>query len=249
MRTFNYLFAAIYILFSNVSFATSHSEAADIPFNELNWKVVLMTGDDSISAFDNARKKVAEKFEQIGMLRENLRQLSRKRSEQRDGVRPTSARNFNDALASLEVGEGDGCAIFMTSHGTRKGFYIKGQPYLTPASLDNMIETHCGSVPTILLVSACYSGVFAESNMQADNRIILTAARKDRTSFGCSPENEYTFWDGCLLTELDNSLTWNELSSNIKSCIERKESRGNFKRSYPQTRIGSDMNNMAIFHK
>ena len=51
----------------------------------------------------------------------------------------------------------------------------------------------------MVLVSACYSGVFVGPSMQKKNRIILTAARQDRTSFGCSAENEYTYWDSCLI--------------------------------------------------
>ncbi len=246
-----YMLAAAMLLnlSSITASANSHADNADIPFNEINWKVVLMTGDDSINAFDNARKTLAEKFENIGMLRENLRQLSRDRAEQNEDVMPTTAANLRSALRDLNNGEGDGCVIHMTSHGTRTGFYIKGQRYLTPTALDQMIDESCGEVPTIVLISACYSGVFAQSNMQASNRFIMTAARSDRTSFGCSPEAEYTYWDGCLIDELDHSLTWKDLSGRVKTCIERKESRGNHRRSYPQTRVGAEVENVAIFHK
>jgi hypothetical protein len=246
------IFRSIFILlmsFSNMTFASTHTETADIPFNELNWKVVLMTGDDSISAFDNARKKIADQFESFGMLRENLRQLSRKQSEQNEDVIPTSASNLKKSLEDLEVGEGDGCVVHMTSHGTTKGFYIKGQPYLTPRNLDQMLIDTCGTRPTVILVSACYSGVFSEPHMRKANRFIMTAARKDRTSFGCSPEAEYTYWDGCLIDELENSTSWRELSQRVETCIERKESRGGHRRSYPQVQYGSEMENMAIFHK
>jgi hypothetical protein len=210
----------------------------------VNWKTVLMTGDDSINAFDNARKKLHEIFAGMGM--KDFIHLSRKSSQQVGGVRATSVANFEQAVSDLDVGASDACLIHMTSHGNTTGFYIRGQSYLTPAKLDEIAYTHCGNRPTVLLISACYSGVFAEPFMERPNRIILTAARKDRTSFGCSAEATYTYWDGCLITNLPQATTWLDLSQKVEECIERKESAGGFARSYPQARFGALMSEMAI---
>ncbi len=220
----------------------------DVKLRDIRWHSVVMTGDDSIRAFDNARKKVATIFGTMGVANENIRHLSRKTNEQKNGVMATSAANFEKALREQNIGPDDGCSVFMTSHGTTRGFYIKGQPYLTPTQLDQMLEQHCGNQPTVVLVSACYSGVFAEPLMQRPNRIILTAARKDRTSFGCSSEAVYTYWDGCLIDALNsNSATWSSLSSTINACVQRKERTGNFKPSEPQTRLGANVANLRLF--
>lgn len=206
----------------------------------------MMTGDDSISAFDNARIQLHKMFSGFGM-KQSI-QLSRSAKLQVDGVRATSIANFEKAARDLNFQEDDGCLIHLTSHGKPTGFYIKGQDYLTPSKLNQIIKDNCGARPTVLLVSACYAGVFAEPSLQADNRIILAAARKDKTSFGCSPEAEYTYWDGCLVTSLPTSNTWFELAQQVEKCIERKESAGGFARSYPQARFGANVENLAIRH-
>lgn len=218
-----------------------------IPLPEIfspNWKMILMTGDDSISAFDNARKKLYERFAGFG-IDEGI-QLSRASKEQTNGVRATSIANLDKAMHDLDVKVGDGCLVHMTSHGSQQGFYLRGQDPLTPDRLDQILKTNCGNRPTVLLVSACYSGIFAEPKYEAPNRIILTAARKDKTSFGCSAEATYTYWDACLVSTLPTVKTWFELARDIEKCIEDKEGSGGFARSYPQARFGADVKNLEI---
>jgi hypothetical protein len=82
--------------------------------------------------------------------------------------------------------------------------------------------------------------------MQKPNRIILTAAREDRTSFGCGAENEYTYWDGCLIDSLPASDSWKSLYGNIQQCVQRKESRGRFKPSLPQAYFGPQVSDLKI---
>jgi len=81
------------------------------------------------------------------------------------------------------------------------------------------------------------------------NRIILTAAREDRTSFGCSPEATYTYWDGCLIDNFQTVDTWVALYDNVKSCIENKESGGGFTPSYPQGFFGTEVQELRIFDR
>src|SRR5262245_47389101 len=87
----------------------------------------------------------------------------------------------------------------MISHASPQGFYLRNAPALTPRTLSAILDAACGYRPTVVLVSACYSGVFVGNAMLKPNRINRTAAREYRTSFGCSAENEYTYWDGCLI--------------------------------------------------
>ncbi|MCB9595350.1 MAG: hypothetical protein H6719_21705 [Sandaracinaceae bacterium] len=209
------------------------------------WHAVLLTGDRSISAFDNARETVRDMFLDEGVLAENMIELSRDSRMQTDGVRDTTVDNVEAALTELDIGEGDGCVVFMTSHGNTTGFSIEGRGFLTPNQLDAMLDATCGTRPTVVLVSACYSGVFV-APVQAPNRIILTAAREDRTSFGCSSEVTYTYWDGCLISEWEAATTWQGLYDEVSKCIERKEGSG-FTPSYPQGFFGADVADLPIF--
>ncbi len=55
--------------------------------------------------------------------------------------------------------------------------------------------------PTVLVLSACFSGSLIPA-LRADNRIILTAARADRSSFGCQPDAEHSVYGEALLDAL-----------------------------------------------
>lgn len=213
------------------------------------WKGVVMTGDNSIDAFDNARKKLSLLFQETGVKSENIAHLSMKNSEIQGEVEQSSQRNLEQALGAHNLSEDDRCLVFMTSHGSRTGFYLVGQNEMSPEELDGILTDTCGDNPTVVIISACYSGIFTDSAaMQKPNRIILSAARKDRTSFGCSAENEYTFYDNCLKDNLLESDSWDDLYSNITSCISAKEA-GMFTPSLPQIYKGDDSDSIPYLVK
>src|SRR5262245_39225023 len=60
----------------------------------LTWKATLMTGDDQIDAFDNARKTLKSEFIQMGVTPGNIRELSMNPVERSRGSLRSSARNF-----------------------------------------------------------------------------------------------------------------------------------------------------------
>ncbi len=121
--------------------------------NGLTWKALLIAGDNSIDAFDNARKKVKEIILSRGVREENILQLSKKRNQLGSGVRMTSQANIKSSLEDLKVGPQDGCIVFMTSHGTRNGFFIKDEPSnMSPKAFASMLNATCGERPTVVLV-------------------------------------------------------------------------------------------------
>jgi hypothetical protein len=215
--------------------ALSGVASAQVPVapGALRWKAVLMGGDDSIEAFDRARKTVKATLVRMGLDPSNILELSASLDEQLRGAMVSTPDNFEIALRQLGVGRGDACFLHLTSHGSQSGFYVKGSVSLTPARLNSALDAGCGEQPTVVLVSACYSGIFLDKVMQKANRIILTAAAEDRTSFGCSAENEYTYWDGCLIDNLARSDGWRNLFIAIAKCVELKESRATFSHRSP----------------
>jgi hypothetical protein len=212
----------------------------------LTWKATLMTGDDSIDAFDNARKTLKSEFLQMGVLPANIKELSMSPRERKQVSLASSASNLAGALQGLSVGAQDACLVHMTSHGSPAGFYLRNAPPITPQALDRILDASCGERPTVVLVSACYSGVFVGPSMQRKNRIILTAARQDRTSFGCSAENEYTYWDSCLIDSLPKAESWKSLYGTIQQCVQTKESQGHFKPSLPQAYFGEQVKELKL---
>jgi hypothetical protein len=118
---------------------------------------------------------------------------------------------------------------------------VASQRYLTPDLLDDALETGCGEAPTVVIISGCYSGIFAQPPMTRPNRIILTAAREDRSSFGCGARFQYTFYDRCLLRGMDHAATWQAAYDTIRSCVAARESAQSFQPSGPQVWIGEEV--------
>jgi hypothetical protein len=212
----------------------------------LTWKAALMTGDDSADVFDNARKTLRTEFLNMGVLPANIKELSMNPVERKRGTVASSAVNLAGALRELSIGDQDACLIHMTSHGSPEGFYLRNAPPITPQMLNKILDLECSERPTVVLISACYSGVFVGPSMQKKNRIILTAARQDRTSFGCSTENQYTYWDSCLIDSLPTTESWKALYGSIQRCVQTKESQGHFKPSLPQAYFGEQVSDLKI---
>lgn len=95
--------------------------------------------------------------------------------------------------------------IYLTSHGSPgHDLAVDMWPLelndLGPHDLKAMLD-ESGVRWRIILVSACYSGGFVEP-LRDDHTLILTAAAQDKTSFGCSSANEYTYFGEALFKEL-----------------------------------------------
>src|SRR5690242_15662064 len=96
----------------------SSAPASTSAASNLTWKAALMTGDDSIDAFDNARKTLKNEFVTMGVLPGNIKELSMNPREGRRGSLPSSPGNLARALQDLSIGDQDACLIHMTSHGS-----------------------------------------------------------------------------------------------------------------------------------
>src|SRR5437763_1059994 len=118
----------------------------------------------------------------------------------RDPPSSGTARQLLRRIASLPARPGDRCLIFVTSHGEHgEGLVLAyAEEFLTPAALANVLWGGCANAPTVVIASGCYSGSFAAGPMPTPNRIILTAARADRPSFGCHDARPSTAFDACL---------------------------------------------------
>ena len=66
------------------------------------------------------------------------------------------------------------------------------------------------------------SGVFVRPLAQP-NRMILTAARPDRTSFGCGQDDKYPYFDACFLESIGSVRNFPALAPAIQTCVTRRE--------------------------
>ena len=214
---------------------------------EANWLVVLAAGDNAEPVFDDATRALARRFEAAGVPAENIHRLTAARAELRPGVELATAEILLRRIAGLSARPGDRCFVFLTSHGEPgAGLWLaRSNRALHPEELARALSGGCAAVPTVVIVSGCYTGGFAAGAMAAPNRIILTAARRDRPSFGCQVERTYTFFDQCLLGALPRAGTWQAVFAAASRCVSRKEHTLGERPSEPQAYFGSEVAKMS----
>jgi hypothetical protein len=209
------------------------------------WRVLLVAGDDSATVFDNA----VDRFTDIlgGRPGVELYRLTSDRRLRSANRRIASAKAIESALAGTAA---QGCFVFMTSHGSTDGLMLReddeSNRTLSPGKLDRILDKQCGERPTVVVVSACHSGVFIGKASKGDNRIWLTAARDDRVSFGCGVEFEFTYFDECLLGAWPKSKTWKELFDRTSTCVRLKEAELSEGSSMPQAFFGTRVKDLEL---
>jgi len=213
------------------------------PFD--NWAALVVAGDSRAHSgaespvFDNARRDLVAALKQMGFAEDHIQQYSvhpeldaASKPLKSDGG--TIYRNF---LRLTDQATG-GCFVYFTSHGAPLGIVI-GEQLVSIRSVGDVIDNSCHDRPTVVVVSACFSGMFIPV-LRADNRMILTAARPDRTSFGCAEDLKYTFFDQCVLESLPMVQDFVALSDKTKICVADREAKENATPpSEPQLYVGS----------
>lgn len=206
-----------------------------------HWAVVLVAGDYRAHSgapskvFDNGRRDLAKAFAKIGFNPANMVQFS---VDYDEGTEHAGITEIATALQTVAARAKDGCLIYFTSHGVPEGIIV-GDAVLRPGQIRDIVNTACGSRPAVIVMSACFSGAFV-APLQADNRIIMTAARPDRTSFGCGEMDQYTFFDDCYLRALPMASDFPGLGSLVQQCVaEREQQMKATPPSEPQVNVGS----------
>jgi hypothetical protein len=241
-------------LFSGLAFAVlaigvsaGHSTAwAGIVGAGGNLQVVLAAGDDSEPVFDNATREMSRRLLAAGVPAGSIHRLSASAAE--PGAQAATADILLRTIAELPARPGDRCLIFLTSHGERgAGLWLaRSNRALSPDELARALSRGCGAVPTIVVVSACYSGGFVTGKMAKPNRVILTAARADRPSFGCQVHRTYNFFDECLLGVLPQSATWRAVYDGANRCVRRMERALEVEPSAPQAYFGGTVAGLNV---
>jgi len=213
-----------------------------------SWQVVLAAGDDAEPVFDNATRALSKRLAAAGVPIGNIHRLSASAAELGAAVEPALANILLQRIGTLPARPGARCLIFLTSHGERgAGLWLaRSNTTLSPDELAQALSRGCAAVPTVVVVSACYSGSFAAGKMAKPNRIVLTAARDDRPSFGCQVHRVYNFFDECLLGALPKSATWRAVADGSRECVSRMERALGERPSEPQAYFGAAVANLNV---
>ena len=252
MRRIAGLFLGLLLLAAPALAQSGVSPAAPTPSSPYrspfaNWAAVVVAGDwhahsdGPTEAFDNARRDVSLTLADLGFARDAIRQYS-VRPARYPAVSPGKADLgvIHAGLRKLAARNTAGCLFYISSHGAPEGVVLD-EGILPPHLLAAVINDACPGRPSIVVISACFSGVFV-APLQKSNRMILTAARSDRASFGCSADDKYPYFDDCFLSSAPLAPDFAALGRAVQTCVARKErDTGAQPPSEPQLWIGADL--------
>ena len=104
-------------------------------------------------------------------------------------------------IAELMDESEDVLVLYSTSHGTPLGLTWRegdrDMASITPKQMREWLDRH-GIRNRLLILSACFSGIFVPG-LQTSNSVIVTAAARDRISFGCFADNDWTFFGDAMI--------------------------------------------------
>jgi hypothetical protein len=204
---------------------SGHAQTAS-PFAD--WAAVIVAadwrahGDAPSDGFDNARRDLTKAFIAAGFSSANIVQFStRPESDPQNRPLKTEFRRVKAEFDRVAAQAKTGCLAYFTSHGSGMGI-VFGEDLLTPAGMARLVDDACGKRPTVVVISACFSGVFLPA-LSGPNRMVLTAARPDRTSFGCGQTDRYPYFDACMLESLPQSPDFLALGRRAQLCVAARE--------------------------
>jgi Peptidase C13 family len=210
-----------------------------------SWAALVVAGDyrahsgAESEVFDNGRRDIAKTLQDLGFVQSRILQYSvRPELDKVTNPKRSDAGLIRAEFTRMAKQAGGGCFVYFTSHGGAQGVVV-GDEIESPRDLAGMLNDACGDRATVVMISACYSGVFIPV-LRSDTRMIVTAARPDRQSFGCGESNMYTFFDQCVLESFPVSPDFPRLAARIQDCVAKREMvEGATPPSEPQVSIGA----------
>ena len=146
------------------------------------------------------------------------------------------------AVAGIMNKDEDVLLVFITSHGgpTGVGLVLADafSSVLRPDHVTSVLDRE-GIRNRVVIVSACYSGIFAKRLASPDS-IVLTAADENSTSFGCSNEREWTYFGDAFFNQsLGEGASLEQAFEDAKVKISQWETRDELPPSSPQGHFGA----------
>jgi hypothetical protein len=156
-----------------------------------------------------------------------------------------STHNLLAALAQVSARmdpDEDVLFLFLTTHGTPGVLSVEFPPLqlnsLTARNLKKMLDD-AGIKWRVIVISACYSGSFIQP-LRTETSLIVTASRSDRVSFGCSHENDFTYFGRAYFDEaLRRTYSFIDAHADASKKVGQWESTEELKPSLPQIHIGA----------
>jgi Peptidase C13 family len=199
-------------------------------------------GDQDVfrSEATGAAAVVANRFgAAASMVRFNTRKTA-------DATVETLAGALQAAAAKIEA-QRDVLFVILASHGSREGLVVtSGRPgILTPANLTRMLD-RTGVQRKVVIISACYSGIFIPRLADA-NTLVITAADANHPSFGCQDKAKWTYFGDAFFNQaLRRTNTLRNAFAQASSLILKRELQSGFEPSHPQIAGGENVEPLLV---
>ena len=150
-----------------------------------------------------------------------------------------------DAVAKTMDAENDVLLVIFTSHGSRGGLAVKSgfteetlSPWLLQATL-----RYTGVRHRVIIVSACYSGIFIP--LAGPDTLVITAADATHPSFGCQDGAEWTYFgDAFFNTALRRAKGLRDAFNIASKLVRKRELSEGFEPSNPQIAGGQNIDRL-----
>jgi Peptidase C13 family len=147
-----------------------------------------------------------------------------------------------DSVAKTMDAENDILLMIFTSHGSRGGLAVKAagieetlSPWLLQATL-----RYTGVRHRVIIVSACYSGIFLP--LAGPDTLVITAADADHPSFGCRDGAEWTYFgDAFFNTAMRRAKGLRDAFNIARNLVRKRELSEGFDPSNPQIAGGQNI--------
>jgi Peptidase C13 family len=165
--------------------------------------------------------------------------------EDRDSFPLATVSGLSDTLKLLTQRmdlEQDVLVVMLTSHGSREGVAVSNGKLpllqLGPIELRQALD-EAGIKWRVIIVSACYSGVFIDP-LKTDSTAIITASDADHSSFGCDDDRDLTwFGEAFLKDSVPTTPTLETAFKKAADLIQKRETTEHLEHSNPQSFFGS----------
>lgn len=171
------------------------------------------------------------------------RSIVRFNTKRHSGATPRSLLAAAEAAGRALDPTEDVVVLVLTSHGAPEGIgLVAGREarLVTPGDV-RMLLDESRAQHRVVIVSACYSGVFAEE--LADERtLVITAAAADKPSFGCRDGAAWTYFgDAFFNRALREEARLDAAFDKARGLVTQREKREGFDPSNPQMAGGAQV--------
>jgi len=192
------------------------------------------------SVFESEAKGAARVLE--ASLKTRDRTIVAFNTKRKAGATPQAITRAVQAVRQV-VDPDDVLVLFLTSHGNSDGAAIVAQnrfTLITPGDVRQLLD-ESGARYRVVIVSACYSGVFAQE-LANERTLVITAASADRSSFGCRDGAAWTYFGDAFFNRAMRGESRLDVAfEKARELVAQREQREGFKPSNPQMAGGSEV--------